>query len=90
VKSPHRTVLIANHQDRSARGFASDERARIRECYRGAERSVRTSQHSLHLRLEALRRAVIRDWLAPQRIADVRGAVRDVRQDALGNFMIGE
>jgi hypothetical protein len=78
LKSPHHAVLTTNGHDRPAGRFAGDVRTHIGERRGRTERSVRAPQHALHLRLEALLRAVVFHGLAPQHIASIRAAIGDV------------
>jgi hypothetical protein len=90
VERSHDAVAATHSDDRHPGRIASDERARLGQCRRRTERSVRTAQHPLHFRIEALLRAIVLDRLAPQLLAGIRAAIGDVREDSLGDLVIVE
>jgi hypothetical protein len=57
---------------------------------RGQPRLACLPQHALDLGRKALLRAIVFDGLAPHFIANVRGAIGNVREHALGDLVVGE
>ena len=87
VRLGERTVSYAE-LDRAARGFARDEGARLGERGGRAEGRGGAPQHMADLALEPLVGSVVRDRLAPDGVAAVRGVVADVREHAVRDGLV--